>query len=521
MSHHTILIVEDSPFVNNTLKDLFTKKGYECHQAFTLEEALAFLDSQQKCDYIILDMHLPDGYESELIIEIQRHSKAKIFILTTENDRQVREMMFRFGIVDYYIKDDSFKINVDAIDKLMRQLPHNKEHTILSVDDSQLIQRHISQTLTPHNYTIIPALTAEEAQEKLAQHHISLILLDMELPDLHGSKLLKLIKVKENYKDIPIIVLSGTISPEMVSELIKSGANDYIEKPFTHEAFILKVSRLIQEFERIKELENFNKELQHQIDLAVEKSKIEQVKMLQNSKLAQMGEMIGMIAHQWRQPLSAITAVTTNLLLKNELEALDPSYTDRSIRKIDSYVKHLSTTINDFRSFFKIHNHKEETNFKSLVDNALNMVLPLLKEHNINIDYQIDSDTLFYTYGNEVTQVVLNLLKNSYDAFVLNKTKEPKISLNIFVEDKNIIFKQCDNGGGIQIEDLTEIFQPYYTTKSQSDGTGLGLYMSHTIVKQHCKGEIHVSNIKDGSCFTITLPLDTKASSCVKQPMDA
>ncbi|MDH5464914.1 MAG: response regulator, partial [Thiovulaceae bacterium] len=408
MSNFSLLIVEDSTFVNNTLRDHFLTKGHQCQQAFTLEETLHTL-TLFTFDYIILDLHLPDAEEEELVQAIQKVTDTKIFILTSESDRQVRELIFRYGIVDYFLKDDSFQINIDAIDAIMRSIPSNVEHTILTVDDSKLAQRHIATTLGPRNYTLISAYTAQEAQEQLAKHKVSLIILDMELPDLHGSKLLKLFKVNKKFQHIPVIVLSGTISPEIISSVIKAGANDYIEKPFYHESFLLKVCRLIDQYKKDAKIKELNEALHLRVQKEMQKNQAQQVMMLHQSKLAQMGEMISMIAHQWRQPLAAITAVTSNLALLNVKKELDEEKLDEELHKIDHYAQHLSSTITDFRNFFKSNLKAQETTFGSIFESVLKIVKDSIEAKNIKLHYEVTSEISVKTYPNELKQVILNL----------------------------------------------------------------------------------------------------------------
>ncbi len=252
-------------------------------------------------------------------------------------------------------------------------------------------------------------------------------------------------------------------------------------------------------------LEKLNHTLEERIKKEVEKSRIQDQKLFQQSRLAQMGEMISMIAHQWRQPLAAISATTSNLKFKIMLDELDPQVLEKEIDLIDKYSQHLSKTIDDFRGFFKENKHKEKVTLEELIENTLDIVEKSLKNKNIRINKLFKCKKKFEVYQNEIIQVILNLIKNAEDALLEKNIKYPVITLKTSCK-KNIgtIIIQ-DNAGGIPDEILDKIFDPYFSTKMEKDGTGLGLYMSKTIVEQHCEGKIYVKNDKDGAIFTIEL----------------
>ncbi len=240
------------------------------------------------------------------------------------------------------------------------------------------------------------------------------------------------------------------------------------------------------------------------------KAQITKEIMYQQSRLAQMGEMLSMIAHQWRQPLSAITATSGALSLKAKLDKLDSKTAVELADKIQNFSKHLSNTIDDFRDFFKTDKIKKETNFKFLVDDVLNIIKSSLENNNIKFLLHVKSYKNFFTYDNEIKQVLLNLIKNAEDVL---KEKEVKNAV-VYIEIDNFSLKVCDNAGGVDEEIIDKIFDPYFSTKKEKDGTGLGLYMSKTIVEEHCNGKLSVENkeFEDqyknryfGAVFTIAL----------------
>ena len=242
-----------------------------------------------------------------------------------------------------------------------------------------------------------------------------------------------------------------------------------------------------------------------------EKSLLAREMMQQQSRLAQMGEMLSMIAHQWRQPLSAITAASGAINIKARLKKLDNDTALELSNKIQNFSQHLSKTIDDFRDFFKINKNKRKTDFKKIVNDVLDIIQNSLNNKSIELSINILSSKEFVSYENELKQVLLNLIKNSEDALIDKNIDKPIIVIDVYDSKLTVV----DNAGGIKEEIIDKIFDPYFSTKTKKDGTGLGLYMSKTIVEEHCGGKLSVKNeiFKDnegkvfkGAKFTIELP---------------
>ena len=221
-----------------------------------------------------------------------------------------------------------------------------------------------------------------------------------------------------------------------------------------------------------------------------EKSRVTKELMYQQSRLAQMGEMLSMIAHQWRQPLSAITAAAGALSLKAQLKNLDEKTAIELSNKIQQFSQHLSKTIDDFRGFFKSNKLKTITTFKKIVEDVSNIVKSSIENSSIDFIIEVKDDKEFETYENELKQVVLNLIKNSEDALKDGNVENPLI----YVVVDGYKVSVYDNAGGISEDIMDKIFDPYFSTKTKKDGTGLGLYMSKTIVEDHCGGVLKVEN---------------------------
>ncbi len=269
----------------------------------------------------------------------------------------------------------------------------------------------------------------------------------------------------------------------------------------------LEITRALTNIAKVssQELQDLNQKLELRVKEEVQKSRDKDSIMIHNSKLAQMGEMMSMIAHQWRQPLSAITAASTGLQVKIELGKYDEQLFLGSLEKIEEYVHHLSDTIDDFAGFFKPSKRKEDTTLEKLLDKALFILSSSFVKNSIEVTTHHQREVPLSTYSNEVIQVLINLLKNGETILLKRKVKEPKIEINSFEKDQKKYIEIIDNAGGIDEAIIDKIFESYFTTKEREDSTGLGLYMSKFIIEDSCKGKLKVENVKDGAKFTIIL----------------
>ncbi len=511
MQNNKILVVEDSKTISNVLKTKLTEFGYEVDKAYTLKEAKNLITTE-KYMLILLDLHLPDGEGYELIDDILDITNTKVIVLTSDNEEQLREELFRYGILDYIIKDKNFIYSIYEIHRTLQKLKLLSDKKILIIDDSSFVIKQVKNVLLPRNYMVYSAKNAKDGFEILKDKNIDLIVLDMELPDMHGLKVLEKIRKNISYINIPVVILSGTLTHDIIRKILKGGGNDFIKKPFIIEEFILKIDLLIENaqkekniIEKSKILNEVNNALEEKVSKAVAKLREKDFFMFQQSRLAQMGEMLSMIAHQWRQPLNAISSTATALKLKALRGKANEDIIIETTDKISFYIKHLSNTIDDFRDFFKPKKEKQEISFDILIESALLIVKPSLDDKKIEIITKLNSQNTFVSYANELKQVILNLIKNAEDVLIEKEIKEPKIIIKTYEKDNLHILEVSDNAGGIPKDIMPKIFDPYFSTKIKKDGTGLGLYMSKMIVEDHCKGKLEVENYKNGALFRVII----------------
>jgi PAS domain S-box-containing protein len=240
--------------------------------------------------------------------------------------------------------------------------------------------------------------------------------------------------------------------------------------------------------------------------------------MVAQSRHAAMGEMISMIAHQWRQPITVIAMGANNMIADIELQDMNEDNFRLEARSILEQTQHLSKTIDDFRDFFRPNKDKEDVYINDIMSEAVGIIGKSLEHSNIALTIENTSTTTVKLFSRELLQVFMNLLKNAKEALVEHTPHERQITVTIQDASEKIITTICDNGGGIDEAIIDKIFNPYFSTKNEQTGTGLGLYMSKTIIDKHLHGSITPTS-KDGTtCFEIIIPLLSPKEAYHKDP---
>ena len=283
---------------------------------------------------------------------------------------------------------------------------------------------------------------------------------------------------------------------QLLIEKEKQLDKDYQRKIFNifGIVFILTIVLLIVSMYISKILEKKFKKYKNEIDTHIKENTKQHHILFQQSKMAAMGEMLGNIAHQWRQPLSVITTAATGMKVQKEFGTLDDEAINRSVDTITDSALYLSKTIDDFRNFFK--RDKTETNFSTneVIGKVLKLTKSQFKIHEISIIKNIEEFNLF-GLENEFVQALINILNNAKDALI-DKEAPKLIFINVLKNDNKAIIKIADNGGGIDEKIIDKVCEPYFTTKHQSQGTGIGLYMTEEIIVKHMYGKFTISNIE-------------------------
>ncbi len=263
-----------------------------------------------------------------------------------------------------------------------------------------------------------------------------------------------------------------------------------------------KIEKLISQEKKL------NTELEEKVIVETSKQKEQEQLLIQQTRLAAMGEMIGNIAHQWRQPLNALGLILQNLKFSYEIGELDEKMIDKSVKKATMLTENMSKTIDDFRNFFRPNKAKENFKINEGIIKAVELIESTFEHNNIKLEKDfVSSEIEFFGFANEFSQVILNLLTNAKDAVLENKIENPLIIIQTKIDDEYIYISIKDNGLGIKDEIINKIFEPYFTTKDEGKGTGIGLYMSKIIIENNMNGKIEVKNEQNGANVIIKLPI--------------
>lgn len=273
---------------------------------------------------------------------------------------------------------------------------------------------------------------------------------------------------------------------------------------------IRRIRKNEDELKRInKNLEfTIENEIKHRLQVQEKATKEKQKSnrlLMQQSKLAMIGEMIGNIAHQWRQPLMQLGAIMMYFDAYNEKGKLTTERLNKKLNEGNSIIEYMSKTIEDFRNYYKPEKQKEVFSIRSSIESALFIVNSALKNANIQVKTSCKEDFKIKSYKNEFSQALLNIIINAKDILIERQIKNSLICIDVTKNEDKIQISIKDNAGGIDPKNIEKIFDPYFTTKHKSQGTGIGLYMSKMIIETNMGGSIDVKNSEDGAEFVITL----------------
>ena len=503
-----ILVVDDSAVFRLLMTSILKEHHFITLEATDGIEAVEVLDNNKDINLVISDFEMPNMNGLELVHKIRDDYKADelpIIIVSAIGQNSVTVSCLREGANDYIHKPfepEEFISRVNLILFNQSNIDRLSEQKVLLEDYKKIIDKTTVITRTNRNGVIthaseaMVALSGYSIEELIGQTHNLL-----RHPDT----------TDELYKELWNTISSGQVWAGELKNKTKHGELFWVQTTITPEldenGVILGYNAVSHNNTLKKKLEALTHNLASKVSEEITKNKQQASYMLQQSRLAQMGEMISMIAHQWRQPLASISAITGTLTLDVIMDNYKKEFFQERLESITELAQHLSATINDFRNFFKEKKNEETISLDAIVDLSLKIIGPSLQNKNMIIEKKIDSGILLTTYPNEVKQVLLNLLRNSEEALEENRASEAKISIHGYMQDDTVYLCVEDNAGGIPDDIIDKIFDPYFSTKIKKDGTGLGLYMSKTIIEEHCEGRINVHNTDLGACFELCFPL--------------
>lgn len=255
----------------------------------------------------------------------------------------------------------------------------------------------------------------------------------------------------------------------------------------------------------VSELNDYKNSLELKVVDETEKRIAQEKILIQNSKMAEMGNMLGAIIHQWNQPITVVGMIADLLEVEAENEVAKKDDVIGYAKTIRERINFLSATIQDFRNFFKPDKETKIFSPKELVENVVNIIAHQILKYKAIVNINGDHNKIASGYPNEIKHVVLNLINNSLEACGQNKTEKPIINIEIQKQDNEAVITISDNGGGIPEAIMAKLFEPYNTSKGEA-GTGIGLTLAKTIIEEHHKGSITARNTEIGAEFRIELP---------------
>lgn len=362
------------------------------------------------------------------------------------------------------------------------QLSLEDQH-ILIVDDNSNNLLLIQLILQEHNVkNIYKALCVKEAFEIIKNNSIDAILMDVMMPDVNGIQACKILKNNPKYSNIPLIMVTATDDNETFKESFAVGADDFIPKPIND---VVLLSRLRSQLDRYQ----------------MYKTLVEQ------SRFSAMDEVISMLAHQWRQPLSVINAITNTLRTKIELDAIKPSELEVGFDKIEMNTDELSEMINTFKNSFSSSQEDTCTDIPYTLDEVCELHKIKIKELGITVNKEIQTITPVLLARHSLIQSIAHLLKNCFDSFERDPIDKPTITLSLKEENGKARIIIEDNGAGISKENMPHIYEPYFSTKIEKNGKGLGLYFAKQLATVQLNGSLHIVSKPGKTQASITITM--------------
>lgn len=277
---------------------------------------------------------------------------------------------------------------------------------------------------------------------------------------------------------------------------------------FAHIFIIYTYIFLIKEKEKyLKQLKELNASLEDKIQKAVEENQKQQELLHKQAKFAQMGELMSMIAHQWKQPLNAIALQIQTTYVKNQLGKLKDEDIENCFNETQEKIKSMSNMLHSFSQLFKPKSQKHQFFINEAIQRAIDLIKPALEDNKIKLILELNEEISINGYLEELGQVILNILTNAKDALEQTNKEEKYIKVSTKRLGNKIKISIEDNAGGIPKDIINKIFDPYFSTKSNVE-KGLGLYTAKVLVENHFNGEIFVENTEEGARFTISINLD-------------
>ena len=373
-----------------------------------------------------------------------------------------------------------------------------EKYTILIVDDEP-INIDVFVGIFSNEYEVKAAKSGKEALKILKQYHIDLVLLDIMMPQMDGYEVAVIMQNDLKLKTIPFIFLMPRSDPESIVKGFEYGAADYVLKPFIKNELIVRVKNHI---ERIVLKNNLLKKVEDE----TQKRILNEQLLIRHARIAEMSETIGNIAHQWRQPLNNLSINLQLISMFAKSQEYTEQQLDELMDKSKKLIQKMSMTIDQFKNFFRVDKMLQTFIIQEALNESLAIMQASFEKHKIALKLCVPKEGIEVTaVKSEIEQVVVSVVNNAVDALVLHAIQNPEIQISLIQDTDSITISISDNGGGIDKKIIDKVFDPYFSTKVQRNGTGIGLYTSKIILEHHKNGTISVRNEDKGACFIIKI----------------
>ncbi len=382
-------------------------------------------------------------------------------------------------------------------------IPHDLEIdrsiSVLYVEDQIDIQEEFVDILSFFVDTITIASNGDEGLKKFHETSPDIIITDIQMPVMNGLDMIK--KIREKDKDIPVIVTSAFNDSSYLLNAIELGVEYYLLKPVMIDQLEKRLHSVISRLMQNRELDLYRLHLEQRVEQEIVLRKEKETLLIRQNKDAEIGQMVGIIAHQWKQPLHYLNLLIEDLGMEYDYQSLSKEYIEDFIQKGTEKVNFLSQTMQNFLNFYKSGSESKHFSAYKLGQKVTAFLQEPFASLGITIDINVQKDFMLFGIENEFQQVILNLINNAKEAFETKKIKEAKININISSNDDEGLIVVKDNAQGIPKSILDNIFDLEYTTKK--NGSGIGLYLVKKIVTQRLNGTVHAENEDEGAKFTL------------------
>lgn len=444
---------------------------------------------------ILLFLLLRRGFEAPLealrkgVLEIEAGGSSPSEELRAYGTPEFKTVLDAFNKMAFSIKTDKHKL--EKMLEFTRALFENNAAGILIVDEKRIIQQINLQASRIYGYD----------RDELLGKNTKLLYINDEFyrnwtpvfhqtPDgIYTASMEYIVKHKDGHP-VWCFFVGSRIQLENNQDGIMWSIID-----------ISKTKKIEQELQQINS--SLETRIQKETNIRLTQERV----LMQQSRNAAMGEMIGAIAHQWRQPLNALGIMVQDIVLAYDYGEADRAYTKEFASKAMEQIQFMSKTIDDFRNFFKTDKEVSDFSVNTKLADIIHLLQPQLTANGIALTQDITCDMTVTGMPNEFGQVLLNICTNAKDALIEQKTTNPYIHISIIsTTHTDVTISIQDNGGGIKTDIIDKIFDPYFSTKGPNKGTGIGLYIAKTIIESHMGGRLSVQNKDEGALFEITLP---------------